>query len=45
MNCWHHFESLGLRKADRLAMYVKLGDGYFRDWEASRYLGVATPLL
>ena len=45
MNGWHHFESLGLRKADRRVMYIPLGDGYFRDWEVSRYLGVATSLL
>ena len=45
MNGWHHFESLGLRKSDRRVMYISLGEGYLRDWEALRYLGVATPLL
>ena len=45
MNGWHHFESLGLRKSDRRGMYICLGECYFRDVEASRYLGVATPLL
>ena len=36
MNGWHHFESLGIRKSDRRVMYITLGDGYFRDWEALR---------
>ena len=45
MNGWHHFESLGICKVDRRMMYVTLGDGYFRDLRASRYLGVATSLL
>ena len=36
MNGWNRFESLGLRKSDRRVMYISLGEGYFRDWEASR---------
>ena len=45
MNGWRYFKSLGLRKSDLHLMYIPLGEGYFRELEASRQLGVATPLL